>query len=49
MTDENGSTAATYLAEHPRLMGGLFTLVLLLSRAEIVVADGCAGSATCGT
>ena len=29
-----------YLAEHPRMMGVLFTLLLLLSQAGNVVAGG---------
>lgn len=45
---ETGSTVANYLAERPRLVGGLFTLVLLLSQAGMVVADGSC-STTCGT
>ena len=34
------STMATYLKENPRLMGVLFTLLLLLSQAGTVAAGG---------
>jgi hypothetical protein len=33
------STMASYLAEHPRLMGVLFTLLVLLTQAGNVVAS----------
>jgi hypothetical protein len=34
------STMATYLKENPRLMGVLFTMLLLLSQAGTVAAGG---------
>lgn len=34
------STMATYLKDHPRLMGVLFTLTLLLTQAGTVAAGG---------
>jgi hypothetical protein len=34
------STMATYLKENPRLMGVLFTLVLLLSSTGTAAANG---------
>jgi len=34
------STMAAYLKENPRLMGVLFTLLLLLSQAGTVAAGG---------
>ncbi len=37
MSDHN---IATHLKENPRLMGGLFTLVLLLSQAGSAAASG---------
>ena len=37
MSDSNSSVTA-YLAEHPRLMGALFTICLLLSQAGTVAA-----------
>lgn len=39
MAQNNDSTMATFLKEHPRMMGVLFTLVLLLSQAGMVVAE----------
>jgi hypothetical protein len=34
--------AAAWLAEHPRMTGVLFTMLLLLSQAGTVVANGTA-------
>jgi hypothetical protein len=39
-------TLAAYLAEHPKLTGVLFTMMLLLSQAGTVLAG--AGSSTAG-
>jgi hypothetical protein len=39
MSDNNNAMAA-YVAENPKLMGALFTLVLLLSQASTAVAGG---------
>ena len=35
---ESDTTMSTWLAEHPRMMGALFTLVLLLSSAGSALA-----------
>jgi len=35
---ENDNAAAAWLAEHPRMTGVLFTMMLLLSQAGTVVA-----------
>ena len=49
MADQNEeSTLATYLADHPRLVGGLFALLLVLNQGMVTI-DGYAGSATVGT
>lgn len=40
MSDEGSTRMATFLKNHPRLMGALFTLVVLLSQAAPVVAEG---------
>jgi len=37
---ENDNAAAAWLAEHPRMTGVLFTMMLLLSQAGTVVAAG---------
>jgi len=45
MTDTD-SAMAEFLAEHPRLMGALFTMFVLLSQAGMAVAQNkgdCAG------
>ncbi|MFC7096259.1 DUF7503 family protein [Halobaculum marinum] len=42
---DNDTTMSTWLAEHPRMMGALFTLVLLLSSAGNAMA---VSSATAG-
>jgi hypothetical protein len=44
---EDDSTMAAYVAENPKLMGALFTLVLLLSQASTAVAGG-VGQVTSG-
>ena len=38
MSDTNGRMAA-YLAEHPRMIGALFTILMLLSQVGGVVAN----------
>jgi hypothetical protein len=38
MSDDN--KAAAWLAEHPRMTGILFTMMLLLSQAGTVAANG---------
>ncbi|MFB6161168.1 MAG: hypothetical protein ABEJ61_08335 [Haloferacaceae archaeon] len=43
MSEDNTAAMASYLKDHPRMMGALFTLVLLLSQAGTVAA-GNAGS-----
>jgi len=37
---ETDNAAAAWLAEHPRMTGVLFTMMLLLSQAGTVVAPG---------
>lgn len=37
---EDDSTMAAYLKEHPRMIGVLFTILLLLSQAGNVAAGG---------
>jgi hypothetical protein len=37
-TDADASTLASYLSDHPRMMGALFTTLLLLSQAGSAVA-----------
>ena len=37
---ENDNAAAAWLAEHPRMTGVLFTMMLLLSQAGSVAAAG---------
>lgn len=39
MSDTNGSRMAEYLGEHPRMMGALFTLLLLVTQAQPVLAN----------
>jgi hypothetical protein len=41
MSENQTSTdaIASYLREHPRMMGALFTMVLLLSQAGTVIAS----------
>lgn len=38
--ESDSSTTAAYLAEHPRMIGILFTAMLLLSQASAVIAGG---------
>jgi hypothetical protein len=38
MSEDTTSGLASYLKEHPRMMGVLFTLTLLLSQAGTVAA-----------
>jgi hypothetical protein len=37
-TDADAGTLASYLSDHPRMMGALFTTTLLLSQAGSAVA-----------
>ena len=49
MADQNEeSTLATYLADHPRLVGGLFALLLVLNQGMLTIEGG-GGSSTVGT
>ena len=41
---ENDNAAAAWLAEHPRMTGILFTMMLLLSQAGSVAAAGNSGA-----
>jgi hypothetical protein len=44
MTEEDAeTTVATYLKEHPRMSGVLFTLLLLLSQSGSAAAIGISG------
>ena len=46
MADDDSRTMAKYLKEHPRMMGALFTLLVLLSQVQPVAAgceSGCGG------
>jgi len=47
MSDDDHSKIARFLYDHPRMMGVLFTLAVLLTTATPVVADqscgGCSG------
>lgn len=38
---DTASTMSEFLSEHPRLMGGLFTICLLLMEAGNVAANCC--------
>lgn len=38
--ESNSSSMAAYLAEHPKMIGVLFTMMILLSQAGSVVAGG---------
>lgn len=40
MSEDNASGLAQHLKEHPRMMGALFTMLLLLSQAGTVAAGG---------
>jgi len=40
---ESENAAAAWLAEHPKMTGVLFTMMLLLSQAGTVAAGGVAG------
>jgi hypothetical protein len=42
--DDTQKTVATYLKEHPRMSGVLFTLLLLLTQAGSAVASGATGA-----
>ena len=45
---EDHSTLTAFLAEHPRMMGVLFTLLMLLSQAGMVIAESQGGGTTPG-
>lgn len=40
MTNEDESKIATFLKDHPRMLGVLFTLTLAVAQAGTVVAEG---------
>lgn len=40
VSEDNASGLASHLKKHPRLMGALFTMVLLLSQAGSAAAVG---------
>jgi len=40
MSDNTDSRMVSFLKDHPRMMGALFTLLVLLSQAGTVIADG---------
>lgn len=42
--DDAQKTVATYLKEHPRMSGVLFTVLLLLTQAGSVAANGASGA-----
>lgn len=42
---EESSALAEHLAEHPRLIGALFTILLLLVQAGAVAANGASANA----
>jgi hypothetical protein len=44
MSEDDASGLASYLKEHPRMMGALFTMALLLSQAGTVAASNGATS-----
>jgi hypothetical protein len=46
MTDSTHSRTAQFLKQHPRMMGALFTLVVLLAQVQPVLADCNADSCT---
>jgi hypothetical protein len=46
MSDSDSGTVATYLKNNPRMMGVLFTMLLLLSQAGTVAAGN--GAAVSG-
>lgn len=39
MAETTDGKLASYLADHPRMMGALFTLMVLLTKAGSVAAD----------
>ncbi|MGM0591720.1 MAG: DUF7503 family protein [Halobacteriota archaeon] len=41
MSDADTNRLASYLRDHPRMMGVLFTLTLILSQAGTVAAGNC--------
>ncbi|QIQ76769.1 hypothetical protein GL213_09730 [Halogeometricum borinquense] len=43
MSETDTNAVAQYLAEHPRMMGVLFTMLLLLSQAGSVAAGNHVG------
>jgi len=40
MSENNTTTVRSYLENHPRMIGVLFTLMLLLSQTTTVMANG---------
>lgn len=42
--EDTKQSAAAYLKEHPRMSGVLFTLLLLLTQAGSVAANGASGA-----
>ncbi|MFW5934318.1 MAG: DUF7503 family protein [Halolamina sp.] len=38
--ESNSSSMAAYLAEHPKMVGVLFTILVVLSQASGIVAAG---------
>lgn len=47
MSDSNDSQIAQFLYDHPRMMGVLFTMAILLTQVQPVLAD-CSGGACSG-
>ena len=46
--ETTNGTLASHLADHPRLVGALFTLLLVLNQG-MTTLEGCGGTSTCGT
>lgn len=44
LESDDGNAIVQYLAEHPRLIGALFTAFLLLSQAGSAAANACASN-----
>lgn len=47
MSDENNSQIAQYLYDHPRMIGVLFVLTVLLTQVQPVLAN-CSGGVCSG-
>jgi hypothetical protein len=45
MSETGSNKVATFLKEHPRMMGAVFTALVLLSQAGMVVAGNNGGTA----